>query len=108
MGQEYKFIEEITPLKENITIKIRIIRLWKPSSFDIPNEDGSIEKVFLDEEGSKTQASVKKTLLKRFANLLEEGQLSIITKFGVDQSTGNYKPTQHPYKINFFFTTSVQ
>ncbi|KAL2923296.1 hypothetical protein RDABS01_014787, partial [Bienertia sinuspersici] len=101
MGQEYKFIEEITPLKENIAIKIRIIHLWKPPSFDKPNEDGSIEMVFLDEKS-------KKTLLKRFANLLEEGQLRIITNFGVGQSTGKYKPTQHPYKINFFFTTSVQ
>ncbi|KAL2892350.1 Replication factor A protein 1 [Bienertia sinuspersici] len=107
MAQEYSFIDEITPLKENVTIKIRIIRLWKPR-FDNPIEDGSIEMVFLDEKGSKIQASVKKSLIRRFTNLLEEGQLRIIANFGVGQSTGNYRPTQHPYKINFFFTTSVQ
>ncbi|KAL2901048.1 Replication factor A protein 1 [Bienertia sinuspersici] len=108
MAQEYNFIEEITPLKENVTIKIRIIRLWKSPSFDNPNEDGSIEMAFLDEKGSKIQASVKKTLIRRFANVLEEGQLRIIANFGVGQSIGNYRPTQHPYKINFFFTTLVQ
>ncbi|KAL2894964.1 Replication factor A protein 1 [Bienertia sinuspersici] len=108
MSQEYKFIKEITPLKENITIKIRIIRLWKLQSFDNPNEDGSIEMVFLDEKGSKIQASVKKTLIRRFAKFLEQGQLRIITNFGVRQNNGSYRPTQHPYKINFFFTTLVQ
>ncbi|KAL2898322.1 Replication factor A protein 1 [Bienertia sinuspersici] len=107
MATEYNFIHEITPLRENMTIKVRIIRLWKPPNYNNPSEDGSIEMVFLDEKGGKILASVKKTLIKRFSNLLHEGQLRVITNFGVGESTGNYKPTQHPYKINFFFTTLV-
>ncbi|KAL2926026.1 Replication protein A 70 kDa DNA-binding subunit E, partial [Bienertia sinuspersici] len=86
MATEYNFIHEITPLRENMTIKVRIIRLWKPPNYNNPSEDGSIEMVL---------------------QLLHEGQLRVITNFGVGESTGNYKPTQHPYKINFFFTTLV-
>lgn len=53
MAYTYNFIEDITPLKQNITIKVRIVRLWKPPSFDNSNEDGSIEMVFLDEKVMK-------------------------------------------------------
>ncbi|CAO2832104.1 unnamed protein product [Amaranthus hypochondriacus] len=97
----YNYIEEITPLNESMVIKIRIIRLWKPPSYDDPSVDGSIEM------GGKIQATVKKSLINRFNDKLIEGHLHTIAKFGVVQNNGNYRTTKHPYKINFFFTTSV-
>lgn len=50
MAEVYNFIEDIAPMKESMTIKIRVIRLWKPPSFNNPNVDGSIEMVLLDEK----------------------------------------------------------
>ena len=41
------YIEEITLFNETI-IKIKIIRLWKPLSYDDPSVNGSIEIVFID------------------------------------------------------------
>ncbi|CAO2837076.1 unnamed protein product [Amaranthus hypochondriacus] len=102
----YNYIEEITPLNESMVIKIRIIRLWKPPSYDDPSVDGSIEMVFLDAKGGKIQATVKKSLINRFNDKLIEGHLHTIAKFDVGQNNGNYRKTKHPYKINFF-TTSV-
>ncbi|KAL2927156.1 Replication factor A protein 1 [Bienertia sinuspersici] len=96
------FIEEITPMKETMTIRVRIIRLWKQPSYQNPKEDGSVEMVFMDEKNGKIHAIVKKTLIKRFLSLLTECRLIVITNFGVAQNNSNFRTTQHPYKINFF------
>ncbi|KAL2930704.1 Replication protein A 70 kDa DNA-binding subunit A [Bienertia sinuspersici] len=92
MAAEYNFIHEITPLRENMTIKVRIIRLWKPPNYNNPSEDaGSIDMVFLDEKGGKILASVKKPLIRRFSNLLHEGQLRVITDWKRVASLPNQK-----------------
>lgn len=59
-------------------------------------------------KGGKIQATVKNRLIRRFSNVLEEGQCHIVANFGVGQSNGNYRISLHPYKINFFFNTSVR
>nr|ABD83325.1 Fgenesh protein 114 [Beta vulgaris] len=102
MAQGYDCIGAINPIKDSWSIKIRIVRLWKTPSFANPNEDGSIEMIFLDEKGDKIQASVKKFLVRRFSHLLDEGQCRVISNFGVGENSGSYRPTSHPYKINFF------
>lgn len=37
-------------MKERITLKVRIARLWKPPCFKNPKEEGSIEMMFLDKK----------------------------------------------------------
>ncbi|KAL2926976.1 Replication factor A protein 1, partial [Bienertia sinuspersici] len=68
------------------------------TNFENPKEDGSIEMVLIYE---------KKTLIKRFVNILTGSQLKVITNFGVVQNNSSFRTTQHPYKINFFFSTIV-
>ncbi|XP_074351753.1 uncharacterized protein LOC141690895 [Apium graveolens] len=63
--------------------------------------------VFLDEKGNKIQATVKQSLIRRFSHLLVAGQCRLINNFGVGQNNENYRASQHPYKINFIFYTSV-
>ncbi|KAL2922309.1 Serendipity locus protein H-1 [Bienertia sinuspersici] len=58
--------------------------------------------VLMDEKNGKIQATMKKTLIKRFVNLLTVCRLIVITNFGVAQNKSNFRTTQHPYKINFF------
>ncbi|KAL2896630.1 Replication factor A protein 1 [Bienertia sinuspersici] len=95
-------------MKETMTIRVRIIRLWKQPSYQNPKEDGSVEMVFMDEKNGKIHATVNKTLIKRFLSLLTECRLIVITNFGVAQNNSNFRTTQHPYKINFFFSTIVK
>ncbi|KAL2905276.1 Replication factor A protein 1 [Bienertia sinuspersici] len=95
------FIEEISPMKETMTIRVRIIRLWKQPSYQNSKEDDSVEMGLMDEK-------VKKTLIKRFLSLLTECQLIDITNFGIAQNNSNLRTTQHPYKINFLFSTIVK
>ncbi|KAL2900427.1 Protein RecA [Bienertia sinuspersici] len=69
-----------------MSIKVRIIHLWKPRSFENSKEDITIEMVFMEEKNGKIQATVKKSLIKQFVRLYNEHQLIVITNFGVTQN----------------------
>ncbi|XP_021860653.2 replication protein A 70 kDa DNA-binding subunit C-like [Spinacia oleracea] len=93
---------------ENITIQARIIRLWTVHAFNNPSETNAIEMVLLDAEGGKIQASIKKSFISKWQNVFLEGQAYNISYFGVGKNAGDYKPTMHPYKINFRMFTQAQ
>ncbi|KAL2941604.1 Beta-galactosidase 9 [Bienertia sinuspersici] len=95
-------ISDITPLKESWKIKVRIIRLWYQPDYNNPNITGSIEMVLVDEKGEKIQASIKRTHIGRFENLVKEGCCRLISHFGVVNNIGKHRATNHSYKINFF------
>ncbi|KAL2900426.1 Ribosomal RNA-processing protein 7, partial [Bienertia sinuspersici] len=88
-----------------MSIKVRIIHLWKPLSFEKSKEDITIEMVFMEEKNGKIQATVKKSLIKQFVRLHTEHQLIVITNFGVTQNNKNFITTQLPYMINFILST---
>lgn len=59
-------------------------------------------------QGKKIEAIVRKSLIKHFSSQIVEGELRTITNFDVGQNSGDYRLTDHPYKINFLFSTSVK
>ncbi|XP_024965398.1 replication protein A 70 kDa DNA-binding subunit A-like [Cynara cardunculus var. scolymus] len=59
--------------KDNSTVKVRIVRLWKKSIFKNPDEIYSIEMILMDEQGTKIQANVLQKWIPKFTNLLQEG-----------------------------------
>ncbi|KAL2892980.1 Replication protein A 70 kDa DNA-binding subunit D [Bienertia sinuspersici] len=101
MALLYDFVREINPMKETRSIKIKVIRLLTTPNFYNTENHYSIEIVIVDEKGDKIQASVKRSLLLRFGPILHEGRVYSISKFGVGQSSGNYRPAKHAYKMNF-------
>ncbi|RYR04562.1 hypothetical protein Ahy_B06g084316 [Arachis hypogaea] len=56
--------------------------------------------VWLDKDGEKIHASIKKALLSQFVNLLKEGISYQIKYFGVGLNLGNFKTTHYEYVIN--------
>ncbi|KAL2898598.1 Replication factor A protein 1, partial [Bienertia sinuspersici] len=103
-----QYVREINPIKETWSIKIKVIHLWTTPDFYNPENHYSIEMVFVDEKGDKIQATVKRSLLLRFGPILHEGSVYSISRFGVGQPSGDYRPAKHAYKINFLSTTTVE
>ncbi|XP_057419055.1 uncharacterized protein LOC130713294 [Lotus japonicus] len=64
--------------------------------------------ILMDDKGHKIHASVRKTLIYRFQSLLSEGRVYQISFFGVGESGRDFRPTSHPWKINFDIHTSVR
>ncbi|KAL2894833.1 ATP-dependent DNA helicase CHL1, partial [Bienertia sinuspersici] len=81
---------------------VRIIRLWEVPNYNNPNVVDSIELVLIDEKGSRIQASIRKTIMQRFSNMVKEGSCRIIAKFGLISNIGKHRATNHSYKLNFF------
>ncbi|QHO40959.1 Replication protein A 70 kDa DNA-binding subunit B [Arachis hypogaea] len=100
-------IADINPTIDNLCVRIRVIRLWTLPSYGNSPLPYSIEMVWLDEDGGKIHASVKKAFVSRFVNLLEEGISYQIRYFGVGLNKGYFKTTHHEYVVNLNQRTDV-
>jgi hypothetical protein len=58
VDSKYEGVAEILPGKENVRIKVRVIRLWKVPAFLNPCESSSLELVLIDEKVSYFYSTV--------------------------------------------------
>ncbi|KAL2927336.1 Replication protein A 70 kDa DNA-binding subunit B [Bienertia sinuspersici] len=98
MALLYDSVREINPMKEKWSIKIKVIRLWTTPDFIILKTITALKWFLL----------MKRSLLLKFGPILHEGSVYSISRFGVGQPSGDYRPTKHAYKINFLSTTIVE
>nr|XP_025645040.1 replication protein A 70 kDa DNA-binding subunit C-like [Arachis hypogaea] len=88
-------------------LKVRVIRLWTVSQFAKSGMKAPIEMVVLDEEGDTIQCTVKDIFVPIFEGLLAEGNVYVVTNFGVALNTIKFKPTRHEFRIHFKRDTIV-
>ncbi|XP_057452500.1 uncharacterized protein LOC130744327 [Lotus japonicus] len=94
--------------KENWSIVSKMNRLWLSPSLYESKLPFSMDMILMDDKGCKIHASVRKTLIYRFQSLLSEGRVYQISFFGVGESGRDFRPTSHPFKINFDIHTYVR
>ncbi|CAI9279146.1 unnamed protein product [Lactuca saligna] len=75
---DFTLIRDLDVLKDNFTMKLRVIRLWTLDNYYNKNELFSIELILMDEEGNKIQGYVPKAYIYKFKKLLKEGESFII------------------------------
>ncbi|KAL1325085.1 hypothetical protein AAHE18_13G136300 [Arachis hypogaea] len=56
----------------------------------------------------KIQATVRKTMIYRFKQLLSEGRVYVMKLFSVVPNQGSYRATRHQFKLIFQFRTTVR
>ncbi|CAH1445281.1 unnamed protein product [Lactuca virosa] len=83
-------VKEIDSIKDNFTIKVRIIRLWTQKSKFDANDTYSIEMILMDEEGRKIHASCLKKWFPKFQRYLKEDASLYIRKPNVAPNTSNF------------------
>ncbi|XP_057443699.1 uncharacterized protein LOC130735825 isoform X2 [Lotus japonicus] len=101
-------VSSIDVSKETWSIVVKVIRLWLTPSYSGSKLSSSLEMVFMDPKGAKIHASIRRTLVYRFQNLLTEGRVYQISFFGVCENGGDFRTTPHPYKVNFQMHTTVR
>ncbi|PWA86283.1 replication protein A 70 kDa DNA-binding subunit D [Artemisia annua] len=92
---------------DDITVVARYISIWHSHAKGKPNDPWSLDAVFMDPQGNRIQATIKRDHITKFAGLLEEGACYRIRNFGVGENGGKYPLLPHKYKINFFKNTSL-
>ncbi|XP_023735721.1 uncharacterized protein LOC111883632 [Lactuca sativa] len=101
-------IDDVDALRDDLTLKVRVINLWKHMSCYNKDDIWAIELILLDEKGSKIQATVYKKCLYRFINMLKDGSAFYITNPSVaSQKPSIFKLTPQDQKLTFVQDTVV-
>ncbi|XLR37712.1 hypothetical protein S83_022372 [Arachis hypogaea] len=108
-AEQYDLIKCINagPAHKVWKLKVRVIRLWTVSQFARSGMKAPIEMVVLDEEGDTIQCTIKDIFVLIFEGLLAEGNVYVVTNFGVALNTIKFKPTRHEFRIHFKRETIV-
>ncbi|CAI9263768.1 unnamed protein product [Lactuca saligna] len=101
-------IKEIDSIKDDFTIKVRIIHLWTQKSKFNAKETYSIEMILMDEEGRKIHASCVKKWFPKFKRYLKEDISIYVKKPNVAPNTLNFKFADPERKLNFYHDTTVK
>ncbi|XP_060962688.1 replication protein A 70 kDa DNA-binding subunit D-like isoform X2 [Cannabis sativa] len=88
-------------------IRVRVCRMWESLNTKKNGELIHLNLIFIDEQENLIHATITKTLVPRFKNLLSEGSLYSIKGFKVVKSTGEYRPLSNEYRIIFLVGTSL-
>ncbi|KAK2386988.1 replication protein A 70 kDa DNA-binding subunit [Trifolium repens] len=100
-------ISAIVPGKLDFQVRVRVIHLWIVPDRMKPTEDGTIQMLFLDDKCHKIEATVRKDLIPKYMDQLEEGSAYVFEKFMVGSKDAFYKSIGHKYKLNFMTSTTV-
>ncbi|KAJ1440451.1 hypothetical protein SESBI_02024 [Sesbania bispinosa] len=103
----FDLVKNVSPGKQTWRLKVRVERLWEMFPLDEPTKPFSIEMVLIDAEGFKIQASIRKPMMKKFKELVDEGEVYRMFFFGVVRNLGSYRATGHEYKLLFHAKTKL-
>ncbi|XP_049365204.1 uncharacterized protein LOC125830030 [Solanum verrucosum] len=108
MALHFHTISEITSKSMHWNLKVRVIRLWiVPDKFK-PEIPYSLEMILQDEKGDRIHASIGKTLIKHFREILYELGVFRMNYFVITPNIMKFKTTTHKHKLNFTVTTNVK
>ncbi|RYR47897.1 hypothetical protein Ahy_A07g033882 [Arachis hypogaea] len=79
------------------------------TSMDMVNKINPEKEAWnLKVRGCKIQATIRKTMIYRFKQLLSEGRVYVMKLFSVVPNQGSYRATRHQFKLIFQFRTTVR
>ncbi|KAL8531305.1 hypothetical protein ACS0TY_008067 [Phlomoides rotata] len=90
-------LSDISLVKVQWTLKVKIDRMWFVRTLDSRKEKLFFELLLIDEQGTAIQATIKKILIKKFENLVDEGSTYIISNLDVGLNNGKVRVTSHDY-----------
>ncbi|KAJ1430916.1 Nucleic acid-binding, OB-fold [Sesbania bispinosa] len=100
-------VRNICGVKDSWRLKVRVVRLWKSCSKNDPKKVFSLEMVLVDAEGARIQASIRKPMIRKFADVVVEGEVYKMIHFVVVKNLGNIRATKHEFKLIFNSRTTV-
>ncbi|XP_057426382.1 uncharacterized protein LOC130719789 [Lotus japonicus] len=101
-------IRSLCPGREAWRIRARVVRKWEMAPTADPSKPYAIQLVLIDSEGNKIEANIKKYLMSKFEREIVEGNVYKVNCFSVVDNNGEYRATDHEYKIIFNSKTKLQ
>ncbi|KAM6553840.1 hypothetical protein CsatB_014602 [Cannabis sativa] len=104
---EYSFLSDLNNESESWMIRVRVCRMWESLNTKKNGELIHLNLTFIDEQENLIHATITKTLVPRFKDLLSEGSLYSVKSLKVVKSTREYRPLFNEYRIIFVVGTSL-
>ncbi|CAH1416254.1 unnamed protein product [Lactuca virosa] len=101
------FISDLDNMRDDYTLKVCIIRLWRSFSESDPTVVKSIEMILMDEMGTKIRASVYRKDFQRFDSKLKEDDAIYIRSFTIAPNKYTFKISDVTSKLNLHGQTTV-
>ncbi|XP_057434366.1 uncharacterized protein LOC130727274 [Lotus japonicus] len=105
MARKTSLIAEVDDSKETWKLGVRITNLWVVEKSSKVN---AMEMIFMDQKGGKITAVVKKFDIDKWKSMLKEDNTYIVQNFEVNHNDGQFRTSNHPYKLVFMKGTIVQ
>ncbi|AES87502.2 animal RPA1 domain protein [Medicago truncatula] len=87
---------------------VRVVRAWFVQDYKNKKLSFSMELVLMDRKGDRIGASIRRTLIYKSKEQLQEGMVFTISSFDVASNSGSYRPSRNEYKLNFTINTKVK
>ncbi|GKB68537.1 replication protein A 70 kDa DNA-binding subunit D, partial [Tanacetum coccineum] len=101
-------LQEISPDKGKVNIKVKILSLWNQYYSNNNSKLAGVDMILMDEQGTKIHATINSSVVCDFDTLLKENDYKIISNFNVKRNVDATKLTIHEFKIYFYKKTNVR
>ncbi|KAJ4910556.1 P-loop containing nucleoside triphosphate hydrolase protein [Raphanus sativus] len=97
-------VKDLKPFKTKWRSEVKVLHSWMQNT-GFGGE--TLQMVLVDAHGVKIGASCKRNHVLSVQRKLPLGKWRVITTFSLSQTSGQYRPTNHPYKITLTDETSI-
>ncbi|CAN7083733.1 unnamed protein product [Brassica oleracea var. botrytis] len=103
-NKSVSLLKTIKPYKQGWRIQVKLVHSWRQKT----NYGGdTLELIFADESGDKIHCTYKRTYIQRTQPDLCFGEWHMIDIFLLSNATGQYRTTNHTYKMSIIEDTKI-
>ncbi|CAF1848611.1 BnaC04g23910D [Brassica napus] len=97
-------LKAIKPYKQGWRIQVKLVHSWRQKT--IYGGD-SVKLIFTDETSDKIHCTCKRTYIQRTQRDMRLGEWHMIDVFSLSNATGQYRTTNHTYKMSIIEDTKI-
>ncbi|CDY54408.1 BnaC06g41530D [Brassica napus] len=103
-NKSVSLLKAIKPYKQGWRIQVKLVHSWRQKT----NYGGdTLELIFADESGDKIHCTCKSTYIQHTQRDLRLGEWHMIDIFSLSNATGQYRTTNHTYKMSIIEDTKI-
>ncbi|KAF9594965.1 hypothetical protein IFM89_035535 [Coptis chinensis] len=108
MTEKFNFFDEVNDKSNSWKVRARISRMWEAVNLQDKTQSYGLHMLLLDEKSNQIHhAKISPGIQHKFEKKLIEGDIFVIDKFEVKETTGRYRPVRSKYTISLTKDTIV-
>ncbi|PWA48302.1 replication protein A 70 kDa DNA-binding subunit B [Artemisia annua] len=98
------YINDLSAVKENITLRVRVLRSWTQVIFNKPHVK-NLEMILMDENNTKMQATCRMANVNQFKHKLVEGAAVKLERYSLGEIQPKYRMVNNALRLSFLSNT---